>query len=165
MGAVTSKMVQEMIQLREQGARNCDIARRMGISDSTVSVYLKHGGYRQREIGDRDTDLVPGERWVVKGYEKPKRDKPHYEVLIFNLVDQPKFEATRRFVYYPNLTDMLDFCHENGCSRAIDFEDRDDCFKEKYVYGSIFSSGHAVIGEYLISRLGPEPVHPQETFR
>ena len=78
-GGVPESIRQEIFRLHKEGVRGADIADRVGVSRSTVYAYLKYGApVPKRSPIQNNTVYSPDEL-----HKLPKRDKPHYDVLIF----------------------------------------------------------------------------------
>ena len=172
--AVPPEIVTQIKQLHAEGEMTSEIAKRFELSRTTVVNYLRMDDPPRPDAPKRSDlkNYIPDqEQDSVRphGYELPKRDEDAYDVLIFNVQGMGTKEYVGRLKYYPNLWDMCRLCAEAGIPKAgtLNFLDYDNCFERgiKEIEGEIQSLGGAKVGEYLITKLTNNPVHPQELLR
>lgn len=172
---LTNELADQIAQMRDEGMLLREIANKLGIAMSSVSRADNNRGREYKPAAaPRSTpkDFIPDpepERPRPHGYEMPKRDAPAYDVLVYNIEGMEGVELSRQFVYYPNIWDMCRLCRDAGIPRAgtLNFQHYGNCLAKgiREIEGIIISAGGKQIGEYLITKLTNEAVHPQEGFR
>ncbi len=169
---IPMEVIEQIKRMRAEGASVSEVAEALEVSRTTVLNYEKEGRLPKptRVSQASRMDYIPEEEPESPrpyGYEMPKREADAYDVLLFNVKGMGNAEISRMFKHYPNYWDMRRLCRDGGFTDAMDFFDYDDCFQKgiEEVNGEILSIGGAKIGEFLITILMQENVHPQELFR
>lgn len=173
---MTNELADQITQMRDEGITLREIADMLGVAVSTISRADNNRGREYKPVlkQPRGTprDYIPEPEPELPrphGYEMPKRDAPAYDVLVYNIEGMEGVELSRKFVYYPNIWDMCRLCRDAGIQRAgaLNFQHYGNCLAKgvREIEGIIISAGGKQIGEYLITKLTNEAVHPQEVCR